>query len=115
MADNAKQGLSGAISKIMDMLNGELDDAPAIRPVLDLTEVEKGAKGIDALLSRSQAVTLGENIEKKRAAATKSETPKAVQGDTIYNFNQTLNSPQELDALTINRQTKNMFARFATR
>lgn len=115
MADNAKQGLSGAISKIMDMLNGELDDAPAIRPVLDLTEVERGAKGIDALLSRSQAVTLGENIEKKRAAATKSETPKTAQGDTIYNFNQTLNSPQELDALTINRQTKNMFARFATR
>lgn len=44
--DNAKRGLED----FMDVITSDLDDDPVIRPVLDLSMVENGARDIDGLL-----------------------------------------------------------------
>ena len=51
MADSAKKGLSGAIARITDTLNNEMDMQPTIRPVLDLSDVRSGAGSINGLFS----------------------------------------------------------------
>lgn len=43
IADNAKDGLSKAISKVSNIISSGIDAQPTIRPVLDLSEVESGA------------------------------------------------------------------------
>ena len=56
MAEYARKGLSGAISKINDVVNGDFDTQPTIRPVIDLTNVESGADAINSMLNRTPSV-----------------------------------------------------------
>lgn len=51
MATYAKEGLTNAIGKISDYLNGNIDPNPVIRPVLDLSEIESRASAIGSLLN----------------------------------------------------------------
>ena len=41
VANAATKGLSGAISKISDTINSDMDAQPTIRPVLDLSDIER--------------------------------------------------------------------------
>ena len=54
MADYAKTGLSDAIQKIRDNVNGDMDVRPTIRPVVDLSEVKTGADAINEMLSKDR-------------------------------------------------------------
>ena len=56
MAEYARKGLSGAISKINDVVNGDFDTQPTIRPVIDLTNVESGADAINSMLNRAPSI-----------------------------------------------------------
>lgn len=49
IADYAKRGLTAAASRISDILNGDIDSQPTIRPVLDLSDVEAGAGAIGSM------------------------------------------------------------------
>lgn len=59
MADEARKGLSNAISKVNDILNDGRTNQPTIRPVLDLTDVESGAGRINGLFKN---VNVGSNL-----------------------------------------------------
>lgn len=59
MADEARKGLSNAISKVSDILNDGRTNQPTIRPVLDLTDVESGAGRINGLFKN---VNVGSNL-----------------------------------------------------
>ena len=59
MADEARKGLSNAISKVNDILNDGRTNQPTIRPVLDLTDVESGAGKINGLFKN---VNVGGNL-----------------------------------------------------
>ena len=59
MADEARKGLSNAISKVNDILNDGRTNQPTIRPVLDLTDVESGAGRINSLFKN---VNVGGNL-----------------------------------------------------
>ena len=63
MAEYAKTGLSNAIGKIRDGMNGDMDVQPTIRPVVDLSNVKTGAAAITDMLSedRSLGVVTGVN------------------------------------------------------
>ena len=52
----AIDGISSAISGIADVLNSDMDMEPTIRPVLDLSDVERGTSRLNALFSRTQAM-----------------------------------------------------------
>ena len=49
IADYATDGLSNAMSTVADLLNGDAEAQPTIRPVLDLTDLSRGADQIDSL------------------------------------------------------------------
>lgn len=62
MADFARKGLSNAISKVTDILDGHLDAQPTIRPVLDLSGVEQGVSNIDGLFNNGPAFGVRANL-----------------------------------------------------
>jgi len=58
MGNSAKKGLSDAISKIRNIIDGDIDLQPTIRPVLDLSEVRSGADSINSLFETKSSVGL---------------------------------------------------------
>lgn len=58
VAGYATDGLSNAISKVSDLVNGEFDMQPTIRPVLDFTDVARGAGELDSLLGYTRTLAL---------------------------------------------------------
>ena len=99
MADEARKGLSNAISKVNDILNDGRTNQPTIRPVLDLTDVESGAGRINGLFkninvgSNLNAITVG--MRTKGQNGTANDVVSAINklgsnigsgGDT-YNIN----------------------------
>jgi len=57
MGNMAINSLKNAISNIADTVSGDLDLAPTIRPVLDLTDVHAGKKSLDSMFSDGLNVT----------------------------------------------------------
>lgn len=62
MADSARQGLSDAMSKVNNILSGDMDVQPTIRPVLDLSDVRSGAGAINGLLGNGVTVGAMANV-----------------------------------------------------
>lgn len=58
MADYATDGLSNAMSVVTELLNGDMDTQPTIRPVLDLSDVERTAGEIDSLFYPQRSIGL---------------------------------------------------------
>ena len=68
MAGSARSGLSGAIGKIRDLINGDLDAQPTIRPVVDLSNVSSGASAIEDMLGVGTSIGLLTNVGRIGAA-----------------------------------------------
>lgn len=51
MGDRARSGLSKAISKINNILDGNVESQPIIRPVLDLSNIQSGAGTISSMFN----------------------------------------------------------------
>lgn len=110
MASAAKNGLSNAISKVRDFVEGNMDTQPTIRPVLDLSEVRSGAHMLSALLSRRQAMTISTEMNRQSAGTIQNgETATPAAGNS-YSFVQNNYSPKSLSRIDIYRQTKNQFS-----
>jgi len=58
VADRATDGLSNAISTMSDLVNGEFDMQPTIRPVLDFSNVSRGANELDGFFNSARTVAL---------------------------------------------------------
>ena len=109
MAKSAKTGLRDAISKVVDMMDENIDYQPTIRPVLDLSEVESKSHKLNTLFSRTQAITLGGSINASKAHENQNGD-SGLNGGTSYNFTQNNYSPKALSRTEIYRQTKNQFS-----
>ncbi len=59
MGTYAKNGLTKAIATVNNLLNGTNGNQPTIRPVLDLSDVQKGANGISSMFNN---VGIGANL-----------------------------------------------------
>lgn len=77
MAKSARQGLNKAVKKINDIVTGNLDAAPVIRPVLDLSEIQNGAMSISSLLDTTPSVALSGNLGAINASMTNRTDPNA--------------------------------------
>ena len=62
MADSAIKGVSGAISKIKDAIEGKIDSQPTIRPVLDLSDVNSGVGTLNGMLSMTPSFGVNANL-----------------------------------------------------
>ena len=62
VANNAKKGLSSAISKIVNVINSDMDTQPTIRPVLDLSDIESGAGYLNSMFNNSPSIGVMSNV-----------------------------------------------------
>jgi hypothetical protein len=109
IADAAKNGLSNAISKITDVIENDIDTQPTIRPVLDLSDVETGTGRLNALFSRTQAMSISAGMNRTASEEIQNGGKVSGKGNT-FSFVQNNYSPKPLSRLEIYRQTKNQFS-----
>ena len=109
IAKSARNGLSNSISKITDFINNDIDTQPTIRPVLDLSDVESGAGKLNALFSRTQAMSINTRMNRTSDVEIQNGENANRNGNT-YQFTQNNYSPKPLSRLEIYRQTKNQFS-----
>ena len=61
VGEYAKNGLTNAIAKVKDIVEGKIDAQPTIRPVLDLSDVTSGARSIGNLLDINPTIGAASN------------------------------------------------------
>ena len=109
MAKAARTGLGNAISKVKDFIDSDIDTQPTIRPVLDLSNVEAGTSRLNAMFSRTQAMSISTGMNRQDTADVQNGENSPNEGST-FNFNQYNYSPKALSRVEIYRQTKNQFS-----
>lgn len=113
--DNMSKAAYDAMSRALDGVNDLIEDDPSfkpeIKPVLDLTEMQKQAKGINNFLPAIGVTAQAANAARPTTPIAVDNSDKNSQnGVTNITFNQTNNSPEALDAATIYRQTHTQLA-----
>ena len=108
MAESAIESTKLAIAKLVDVINGDIDTQPTIRPVLDLSDVETKASKLNTIFTRNRAMTIGTQTSAGVATIQNGETVPAT-GST-FQFTQNNYSPKALSRVEIYRQTKNQFS-----
>lgn len=111
--DSMKKSISG----VSDLISGDLDMTPVIRPVLDLTDVRKGSLKIGSMMI-SKPITVGASYSSAKDASAgyqNNQTALAQLGGTgltqeSLTFIQNNNSPKALSSADIYRQTKNQLS-----
>lgn len=110
MATGAFSGLTDVVSKITDMIDGDIDAEPIIRPVLDLSEVETGTGRINALFSRKQAVSISSGINRSSGEQIQNGESHPNYKNGSVTFTQNNYSPKSLSRIEIYRQTNNQLS-----
>ena len=113
--DNMSSAAYDAMSRALDGVNELIEDDPSfkpeIKPVLDLTEMQKQAKGINNFMPAIGVTAQAANAARPPAPIAVDNSDKNSQnGVTNITFNQTNNSPEALDAATIYRNTNTQLA-----
>lgn len=86
------ESLQKTVSNISDIINGDLDGSPTIRPVVDLTNVKMGVNSINSLFKQKQGITVSTTATKassmsdeinnsKIISSSKSNTKKTANTD----------------------------------
>jgi len=102
----AVDAMAEAIVGVSDVINNGMDTDPTIRPVIDLSNIETGAKSISALFSRKQAVAISaDRVAKANAAIQLEETNQNGNNGKTVTYTQNNYSPKALSRLEIYRQT----------
>ena len=106
-------GFSSIISSVTDAINSDMNFAPSIRPVVDLTGIQNSSSLIDSILG-NKTINLGVAATNAASIAPTSQTETTptdvgkTSGDNkTISFTQINNSPKELSRIDIYRQTKN--------
>lgn len=111
MASAAYDAMSRALDGVNDLVEDDPSFKPEIKPVLDLTEMQKQAKGINNFLPAIGVTAQAANAARPPAPVAVDNSDKNSQnGATNITFNQTNNSPEALDAATIYRDTHTLLA-----
>ena len=120
LTNSAVDPVQAAISTINNLIeNGLSDDFnPTITPVLNLSNVEKGAqrvssmfRGLDVSGTYRNALSAGSSFG-AREKGTEDQVTEGEKGSTVNHWNLTQNnySPKALSRADIYRQTRNQFA-----
>ena len=111
MSKAAYDAMSAALDGVNDLIEDDPSFKPEIKPVLDLTEMQKQAKGINNFMPAIGVTAQAANAARPPAPIAVDNSDKNSQnGVTNITFNQTNNSPEALDAATIYRQTHTQLA-----
>lgn len=109
VAASAKNGLRETIARIGEFIDSGMDTQPTIRPVLDLSSVQRSSGRLSALLSGNRAMAINAAVEEERTRNIQNGESKAASSNS-YSFVQNNYSPKPLSRIEIYRQTKNQFS-----
>jgi hypothetical protein len=119
LGNTALTSLQKTMGRVSSAVNTNLKMNPTIKPVIDLTEVRKGARGIGGLLTPptlnvsgayAKASSLAVQTRANEEATVETKTgAKPSSGDHIT-FNQYNNSPKALSSAEIYRKTNNQMS-----
>lgn len=119
IGDEATSAMAGSLARISDTLSAEIDSDIKISPVLDLSDVEKGAKKMSGLLGAENVVPITAAASYGQASAISTETAEtqAAQAEAAaaaaplsVTFEQHNMSPDKLSEVEIYRQTSNQLS-----
>ena len=121
VGDTAALALSDSLSNISETVSAEIDSDLTLTPVLDLSEVKKGAQFIRSdlqdvgnVIPLSAAASYGQasaiSAEQAAALQTQAELAAAATAPTTVEFNQYNTSPESLSDAEIYRQTNNQLS-----
>jgi len=111
----AVTGMRNAMSNVASIASKDINTNPTIRPVLDLSDVQKNAKNIGGLMgvqsikakaSFASAKIANAEVTENRAAKAETEKPAPIVHKSIT-IDQKNTSPKALDDIEIYRQSKN--------
>lgn len=110
LAEDAVNSFTLAIQQITDAVDSELDAQPTIRPVLDLSNVERGVARLTNMFSRDQAIGISSirNANSELENQNRSDSSGS-EGKTI-NYVQNNYSPKALSPTDVYRRTKNQLS-----
>lgn len=107
IANKALTGANNVMSKIVDAIDSKIDYNPVIKPIIDLSNIDSGAKRIGSMLSFDQALAVAGSINAPNRAKIENTQPIA---NSYFSFTQNNTSPEALDNVEIYRQTKNLIS-----
>ena len=114
VGEAAVESTSRAVQHMSALLASDMDTAPTIRPVLDLSGIEKGTAQLNGILGAKRTINLS---TAQIRAANIADTSLGVQAAGREVVNKTINnnftqnnySPKALSRIEIYRQTNNQF------
>ena len=86
LATSAKKGLGDAITKVGDMINGNIDTEPTIRPVLDLSDVKTGIDAVGDLFNDRASIGVMTNVNAVSSMMRK-HNQNGGNDDVVYAIN----------------------------
>ena len=111
MGKTAYDALSQALEGVNELIEEDPSYKPEVKPVLNLEEMQKQAKGINNLMPGLGATLTAANGARPTIPVdAKFDDKNSQNGTTNITFNQTNNSPEALDAADIYRNTKTQLA-----
>ena len=116
IAENARKGLNSSVSKIVDLIENNIDAQPVITPVIDLTNIQNGMKKMDGLLMRQSGLNLSPIynkipiVDSNQSKGLIESIDKNLNKEPNIQFVQNNYSPKALSRLDIYRQTKNQLS-----
>ncbi|MDO4292060.1 MAG: tape measure protein [Eubacteriales bacterium] len=105
----ALTSMTTTMAMVSDLIENGIDTEPAIRPVLDLSNVNSGISQLSTAFGRSQALAISAGIGNPNASRIQNDGTPLASGNT-YQFTQNNYSPKALSRTEIYRQTKNQFS-----
>ena len=103
MGEKASTSITGALGTALDLLNGDIDSQPTIRPILDLSDVTAGANTLNGMFNLNPAVGVSANLgaissmmNNRQNGASNDDVVSAIDGlrkslgdigNTTYNVN----------------------------
>lgn len=115
MATGSIDAMRQSILQMSKVLDQEIDLQPVISPVMDLSQVQAGARAISSAIgtnavspnvSYGQAVGVSRITDQTAQAVAEAEAPAGVN----INFTQNNTSPEALSAIDIYRNTRNQLS-----
>lgn len=112
MADTAISTVKSTISKMVDLINDDIDPQPTIRPVLDLSDVQSGTARLNTMFSRTRAMSISTSMAPRSTIQEEPDTGVTSKSGATFQFTQNNYSPKALSRVEIYRQTNNQFSAF---
>ena len=117
LGEKAIGSMQSAIRSISDIVDGEMDVEPTIRPVLDMSDIQSGIskmyslfdRGLDISASYDRALSAVRNVTSPPTGSDDISEDDPKPTSNHFNFVQNNYSPKALSRKDIYRQTKNQF------